>query len=587
MELVWAYGNRTLLMRLYKKSYYILFCICLFATCFAKPLPKIKIKQNKERVIAEYLKVHKSFSRQMCSNGEDHKYNKLMKEYRGAGYYIPVVKDHLDIDAISKHIPLIEQKILWISDQRKELRKEKSFKSQLALIKSIRRRLTKILNIKEHFFSTTDRKKRDLHLINSEKELKKLKRSFLKLTTKIAFLKSFKFPVNHFNLRKGYDKVKDLEDEENKRLSNSIYFLRRVLQDGAQDPGNKRSDRFLRANLDNVFLKFQEAGGLISEDLRYDLNSLLNGIERQLKRGRKKIAKRLNEWKKRTEKTLAFYESLIEKQGGKQVETEKSKELLKKKSKSTFALKDYTLSQQEKVYKFWHKQPELMKALFVIETILFNEVGGVDGRSGLERMDVTQVVLNRHDMEVYNSMDSKKDTLMPYLLKTFEEKQIQNEKWLNTLFKTGEFSFTYYFIGGSVHIYCPDMSRAGRFLRKENLNLAIRILRKPLNHFRATRYFSRHSMLGRVNMAFLWEGFEAYPERPGKLAYDLRSLRNAYKKNNYTFLYSFMDPQGRLFDVVEIKKKAYALKKNVKGYLFYEHRNPHYFRYFKHFENSL
>ena len=157
-------------------------------------------------------------------------------------------------------------------------------------------------------------------------------------------------------------------------------------------------------------------------------------------------------------------------------------------------------------------------------------------------------------------------------------KKIAPYRWINVLFKSGEFSFTYYFIHSNLRIFCPDMSSKGVRLRKQNLSIAYNALKKPNNNFKAERYFSRASMVGSVDMTKIWSAFSPYPERAGekikKSSYLLKRLRD----EEYDYFYYFIDPFGRYFRVISIDEKTYVL--SLEGEEFYTYRNRHYFKYF-------
>ena len=55
-----------------------------------------------------------------------------------------------------------------------------------------------------------------------------------------------------------------------------------------------------------------------------------------------------------------------------------------------------------------------MQAIYVMETILYNEVGTADAPDALERRDVAQVINNRYENNKYNTL-SKTDAITPYL----------------------------------------------------------------------------------------------------------------------------------------------------------------------------
>jgi len=206
-------------------------------------------------------------------------------------------------------------------------------------------------------------------------------------------------------------------------------------------------------------------------------------------------------------------------------------------------------------------------------------VGGVDGEDALERMDVARVVQNRQDKPKYLSI-GKKEFIYPYLKNVTTDFHLKNERWLNALFKQGEFSFTYYYMSGVAKIFCPDMAPSARKLRAKNVEIALQVLKEGETPFKATRYFSRSSMIGRIHMDSIWEDYEVYPERPALMAAGQEKLLKAFKNGDYSYLYSFEDPKREIFQVVEIGGENYALGEKSGIKIFYKHRNPHYFKYF-------
>ena len=96
---------------------------------------------------------------------------------------------------------------------------------------------------------------------------------------------------------------------------------------------------------------------------------------------------------------------------------------------------------------------------------------------------------NKKKINLYNLLNSKYTAVIVHGM--FDEKEIlkarlelinffntKKYKWLNVLFKEGEFSFTYFFIPSNIGIFCPDFSKKAKILRKENLNI-----RKFQTHF--------------------------------------------------------------------------------------------------------
>ena len=136
----------------------------------------------------------------------------------------------------------------------------------------------------------------------------------------------------------------------------------------------------------------------ISEDLRFDISWALDK-SRQIPSPRPKTKiKRIERMEKaHTERHFSFINLLLKNEEkdrhiGSLV---KGKEWPSSVMQATRDLKDFNYQKQREVYAFWKEYSDLWQAIFVIETILFNEVGRLDYKSGLEKRDITQVVINR------------------------------------------------------------------------------------------------------------------------------------------------------------------------------------------------
>ncbi len=530
----------------------------------------------------EYQKLHHDFFKKACQNGADHRYQKLLKVYRGSGYYLPSNNSDIDIKVIKKNLPLIKEKMSWQKKQLEGIRKSKFPKFE-KISQKLKSNVDALLEMKKEYQLALSSSERQNYLLKSRTLLRDLKTEFDIFLNKIPFLLSFGYPVDHLENRKSFDKYKSL-GKKYKHKANDIFFQRKIYEDGAQDPNHSRSDGFLRSTIDTVFLEMKTQKDFISENLRYDLEYILKSIKYVLGRGRTIQIKRQREWLARTQKAYQYYENLIKDSKEKSDESAKlgltkTQLLMKKKAKSTYELKDFVLEKQAFTYDYWRQKSELMKAIFVIETILFNEVGDVDGPEALERDDVAQVVINRKGEKFYRTIQ-RNEALYHYLNKKLSDKEIQQEHWLNVLFKTAEFSFTFYYIPGVSHIFCPDMSRRGKKLRQKNIEIAIKRLMKPREEFKAIRYFSRASMRGRIDMTEIWSKHKAIPERAGKkIGYQGHWIKK-YQRKKYTYLYSFIDPKNRQYEVLKFDEKYLVLRKEKKGPVFYQYRDPHLFTYF-------
>ena len=530
-----------------------------------------------KKMISRYLKTLKHFSKAQCRPGVEEEFWKKYKVFKGNGNYIPLLPDNsLDKKTVNKFIPELKRKREWILSQENLLKKRKNFKKELVLISELELDIANLLLLKKDFYLEKNIDKKNEIRNKSKYTYISFREKLKSYSETLHFLVSYRFPVDHFELRITYDKYKKSNDIEGKRKSNEVYFYRKIVQDGAQNLNHKKSDRFLRATLDTIYLNLNRKSDFIEENTRYDLDAALSSIRWHLKSGPKRKVKRMGEWKARVDRAIEFYSMLRDGKINEEGHSFSTNNLLEKRSKARYILKDHVLKKEADAYKYWMNQPRILQAIYVIDTILFNEVGGIDGRDMLERKDVAQVVINRFRDPVYNSIDSD-ESLYSHL--GLKDKVIKKNPWLNVMLKEGEFSFSYFFIPGNLRIFCPDMTRMGKFLRRENISIALSLLKRPNDVFDAVRYFSRASMLGRIDMADIWTEFQSLQERPGKPVARSHYLSRKYAKGEYKFYYDFIGKDKVSYQVLKIGKKIYVSDRS--GKRFFKYRNPHYFRYFK------
>lgn len=531
--------------------------------------------------ISSYMKTFDKFRERICVPKAEHIFDQNLLAYRGQGYWIPELNDDVDVESIKSLLPQMERKLSWITDQRKKIEKKGLPKENLT--SDLRALLRQLLVLKRDEILSDETKK----VVSRKKSLELLQRlvkGYESLIKKVPFLTNFQYPVDHLKNRKVYDEYRLREDLESQKVANYSFLYRKLLEDGAYNKNHTGSDIYLRTTLDTLHFELLSHDFYLSEDARYDLEFVLSKIESELSRGKDKLVERLTEWEERTKRTVDFYRSLtlpenqVQSIAGDKDSTP-NRQLIKEHNKATERLKEFVYTKQAEVYNFWLNQPELPRAIFVIETILLNEVGGVDGDEALERMDVARVVMNRLDKPKYLAIGNN-EFIYPYLKKVTSDFHLKNERWLNALFKQGEFSFTYYYMSGVAKIFCPDMAPGARKLRAQNIEIALQVLKDENPTFKPTRYFSRASMIGRIHMDSIWEDYTPYSERAGLLASGQDKLLKAFNSGNYSYLYSFKDPLGDLYQVVEIESRNYAMGEKNGIRLFYGHRNPHFFRYF-------
>lgn len=531
--------------------------------------------------ISTYMDSLAQFRKKACVPKAESLFDQYLLDYRGQGYWIPELNDDVDVESIKSLLPQMEAKLSWINKEKEKVINGKFPKESVT--EDARKILKKLLALKRTELSPDESKK-----VSARKESLKLLGQLLKsyegLIKKVSFLSNYQYPVDHLKNRKVHDSYRDKEDDASVKISNYTFLYRKLLEDGAYNKDHTGSDIYTRTTIDTLHYELMEHDFYLSEDARYDLEFILSKIESEISKGQKRIVERLTEWAERTTRTRDFYKSLTLPENqipsvAKDKNSTPNRQLILEHNKAADKLKEFVYKKQAEVYKHWLDQPELLRAIFVLETILLNEVGGVDGDDALERMDVARVVMNRLDKPKYLSI-SKKEFIHPYLKKVISESRIKNERWLNALFKQGEFSFTYYYMSGVSKIFCPDLAPNAKKLRKKNVEIALQVLKEGNTSFKTTRYFSRSSMIGRIHMDSIWEDYIPYPERPGLLAEGQIKLLKAFDDGDYTYLYAFKDPAFQLFQVVEINGKNYALGEKNGIKIFFYHRNPHYFKYF-------
>lgn len=550
------------------------------ALLLSNPLwAKTKLDQT---VLNQYLKAQKEYAGISCRPGVEQTYQDLDIKYRGDGNYIPLtLEQKVDQKTIKAALPLIKDKIIWIKVQAENIGKTKNFEQVQQTITRLENEVIVLQEAKKDFFlAKTKAQKADIEE-RAQKQFVQMLKEVENLKNEAPYLLSFKSPLNHLALRAEYEKFKDVGTKEARAKANALYLNRRMLQDGSYDENLTRNDAVIRAAFDTLYISLnkEKTRTFLTENERSDFKYVLVNFKNLLDLKQENLINRFNEWAKRAERSLAFYQELADgkkiKLPGETTSTDVAS-VIEDRSQALYNLKDFVLKKESEAYTYWSKQSELFQYLYSLETILYAEVGRIDAPDALERRDVAQVVINRFSHPVYSEITAA-DALYNYLPK---ELKVKENKWLNVLFKEGEFSFTYFYIPGNLHIYCPDMSKVGQYLRRENVRIGLELLNKPRKNFPALRYFSRVSMFGRIEMDSLWEDYRALGEVPGKPVKNQKAWAKLFKQDRYKFLYDFeYGGKKKTYLVVEMKGKPYVVDFNNPKQVYY-YRNPQQFRYF-------
>ena len=532
--------------------------------------------------IDEYLKIQKEFFAESCRPGTLEVYQKLVKDFKGDGNFIPTqIDEKLDLKTIKNVLSLMVEKGQWIQNQVSFLKSINERKINVVELDLIQQEYSALVDLNKEFHFSKSEDKKIIIQKKAEKHFSDLLLAIESFKKAYPYAISYKFPVNHLALRTEYDKVKYQVTKEARARANMIYLFRKVIQDGTFDEELAHNDSFIRAGFDSLYISLTNSPhrSFLSENERVDLQFFLSNYSRWFSQSTSVIIKRFENWKERSDRSIAFYQNLVNGKLptlGENSQIKDATALLEERARSLYTLRDFVLTREAQTYEYWSKKSELYQALFAIETILANEVGLLDGPHGLERRDVAQVVINRFDNPNYNQFAAT-DLLPKYIN---AQANLKTNKWLNVLFKEGEFSFTYFYIPGNFNIYCPEMTRIGQSLRKQNLKIAMDLLNHPRSDFTGVRYFSRVSMFGRIEMNSLWSNFSPIEESPGLLVKNSKMLLSRLEKDNYKFLYEFSNlALKKSFMAVEIQGKHYVVDiKNPKQ--IYNYRNPHQFKYF-------
>jgi hypothetical protein len=554
----------------------ILFSIFFFqANAFAK-------NSLDQGVLNEYLKIQKEFAESSCKLGVEETYKDLDTKYRGDGNFIPVLLDQkVDQKIIKAALPAMKEKIVWIKEQTEELKKTTTFKPIYENLKRIENEVIVLQEAKKDYFFAKNKKQKANIEERAQKQFLQLMKEVEALRNQATFLLSFKFPLNHLELRAEYEKFKGLNTKEARSKANAVYLHRKIVQDGSYDENLTRNDSVIRAAFDSLYLSLynEKNRDFLNENERSDFKFIINNFRNLLDLGKENLLGRYDEWAKRAERSLQFYQSLAD---GKKIKTDSDSlvdvsKMLEAKARSLYNLKEFVLKKEAEAYEYWSKKSELFQYLYAMETILYAEVGSIDAPDALERRDVAQVVINRFTHPFYSEV-TPADAIHDFIDNKIK---LSENKWLNVLFKEGEFSFTYFYIPGNLHIYCPDMSKIGQYLRRQNVRIAIELMNKARTDFGALRYFSRMSMFGRIEMDTLWDDYKVIGEVPGKPVKNPKKLAKLFKQDRYKYLYNFrVDEKKKTYLVVEMQGKTYVVDYNNPKLIYY-YRSPHQFRYFE------
>lgn len=559
----------------------VLFVLYPFQT-FSTVFKTLTVAQQGDLIQAYWGSLAK-FKNQTCSPTDKATFDKLFKDYKGAGYYIPLYQEKIVKESIKDTLPILDQKIAWLDSQLNRLDKLKELQNFGTLIDDLNLLVESNAKLRYQIDigNATDASVR----LQAKQQIILFKKKYEEFIDSIFYLKNFTYPVNHHLNRLTYDRLSAQTIPPStpnnvvpaiviKKLS--LYLKRKILEDGAMDPDLTRTDLYLRTTIDTFIITLNKVDEYFTPELIRDWQWISKNSQNIFSRGLAQQKLRFNEWKTRTVATKEYYLGLLKQEQF--VETKFLSEL----AESSDNLKKFVENKLAVVYKYWLDQPEALRNLFVLETILMHEVGSTDP-IGDQRKKVVEVVLNRVNDKNYHFLKSS-DPWETLLGKPLREKQ---HWWLNVMYRRGEFSFMHFFMTSSYKVFCPDESPAITRLRENNIKIALEVLKnyEPQGiDTNVYRYFSRVSMLGRIDMTEVWSPpFELVEEAPGsrvELMEEERLLK-LWQQEKWKYFYSFKE--GLLvYRVFELEGKLWTTlwEKSVPIH-FYHYRDRDYFKFFR------
>ncbi len=507
----------------------------------------------------QYYRYLGSLSALTCSPNDLQKYNKLKEEFRDTGFYVPYRTGLVDKEALRRNQNLLKEKITWINKLSQRLSRNLKKEDITFTLESMQNSIDKNLELK---YKKEIKFQYGVKLVNSAKNsIDNIKKSFYELEDKLFYLFGFSYPVNHLQNRAVYEDFKAKKDYLNKNIS---FVRRKILEDGVST--GRGRDTLFRTSLDTIRLKLNKTFVFLDDDLRYDLEWLIGQLKKKKKYSNKRqYLSGIKKWRIKSQEQFDFYNKLI---------FSPHKKEKKDKSFSVEKFKDFVYGQEGKVYSYLATLPDIYRKAYLLETMLYNEVGSLDP-DGIDKYDVLKTFFNRTITSPFNNLSSN-DSIYKHI------KGLNTSKypWSNTLFRTGEYSFTYHYISSVKNIFCPPMSDWSNALRDKNLKISVDFI----NSHNADRdkqkpfyYFSRVSMLGRINMAEIWhKNNDSLSTIVGKKIYNA-ALSEKIKNENFRYLFKFKQ-SGSEYMAIDIQKENYVVELVSKQ--IYSFRDPNIFKFF-------
>ncbi|PIU00704.1 MAG: hypothetical protein COT74_03295 [Bdellovibrionales bacterium CG10_big_fil_rev_8_21_14_0_10_45_34] len=345
------------------------------------------------------------------------------------------------------------------------------------------------------------RKKVANYFLNpKDSEWESLRFQLIRWIESLKFLGNFSFPVDHLANRHKYEELKTKADGQHKKF----FIMRKIWEDGAPENESGDSDRYYRTSIDTIYLKLlRSKRPPIDTALKRDLIWVFGVVEDLLKINAEQWSERFRLWESKVGGQIEFLKKT------RKASAEDITELQKTRANARNALFNFVFAKQAQTYKFWQSKPVALQAAFTVDQILLNEVGYPTDYNEIDRRDIIRLAYARLSISDFNTLTKRQG--LYNLLSVSAQNAIDNPSHLNVMFREDEFSFTIPTFRAVKEIFCPELSRWYDKIRKTNYSLhtavhaELRKLKKIENP--PLRYFSRRSMVGRIDISALWKEF--------------------------------------------------------------------------------
>jgi hypothetical protein len=601
------------------KSFYVLKFLFLLAFLMYMNLNVVYVKDDllAWNIKEEFQKYEKNIAesyRVLCDSTSLNLARSLLKEYQRFQLYIPVDDKTQDLskEVIQKFLPKYQKKIEWIQHLITLKQTKSQIRKLLVDLEELKTLVENLIEYKEHmYFSVIGEKyyqnPSQIQITSALQLRKKLKEKYFEIIAKFPRLHSFEHPVDLESLRSDYENLKLKGGRENILKSQEIYFYRKMVEDGAgiwseslkklQSP-----DYQLRALINTLHFRLDRDESIlldkqyyptfypIDDDEQMDVLYLVEILKSKLNDSETEENLKLQNWKKIVEEQLDRYQLLL-----KEPNRFKDENLLKKTAQDQ--LKKLVAEKQSQAFKFWSSKGLWQEVLYVMEQIIVNEVGNIDTERRDESEEILRILYRRVNHPKYSKMRKSQLLMKSLLEKKLTIDQVNHHKWLSSLFREGEFSFTYFFIPANENLWCQPNHSVSKnirqwlfqFLEKNYLEFQKPVFLPTSQSIEQEkmqykmRYFSRLSMLGRMNIAKTWKDYKQNPIQVGKLIENQKIYQIRKKQKKLKYKHHFFSEDGNLYIIFEdkaSKKRDPFILYNHSKKQYYQYRNTHYFRYF-------